>query len=104
MRHLQRKVGDQAPAAHVVRTPAGPRFLFLEHLRSDDPRQARLQDPVNWPTARLAATAAAHPGLHPGSQFTITHLEHMTLPKAPKFVGPAIMGSATTPACRSRRR
>jgi hypothetical protein len=46
MRHLQRKVGDQAPAAHVLRTPA--------------------QD----------------------------------LP----FDGPAIMGSATTPACRPRRR
>jgi hypothetical protein len=38
------------------------------------------------------------------ASFTITHLEHMTLPKAPKFVGPAIMGSATTPACRPRRR
>ena len=38
------------------------------------------------------------------TSFTFTHLEHMTRPKAPKFIGPAIMGSATTPACRPRRR
>ncbi len=30
--------------------------------------------------------------------FTITQIEHTTLPKAPKFVRPAIMGSAINPA------
>ena len=30
--------------------------------------------------------------------FTITRVEHTALPKAPKFVRPAIVGSATAPA------
>jgi hypothetical protein len=30
--------------------------------------------------------------------FTLTLLEHTALPKAPKFVRPAILGSATAPA------
>jgi hypothetical protein len=30
--------------------------------------------------------------------FTITRVKHTALPKAPKFVRPAIMGSATAPA------
>ena len=30
--------------------------------------------------------------------FTVTQVEHTALPKAPKFVSPAIMGSATAPA------
>ena len=32
--------------------------------------------------------------------FTITQVEHTALPKAPKFVRPAIIGSATAPADR----
>jgi hypothetical protein len=30
--------------------------------------------------------------------FTVTRLEHTALPKAPKFVRPAILGSAAAPA------
>jgi hypothetical protein len=30
--------------------------------------------------------------------FTITRVEHTALPKAPKFVSPTIIGSATVPA------
>jgi hypothetical protein len=30
--------------------------------------------------------------------FAVTQLEHTVLPKAPKFVRPAILGSATAPA------
>ena len=33
--------------------------------------------------------------------FTVTQAEHTALPKAPKFVRPAIIGSATAPATRS---
>ena len=30
--------------------------------------------------------------------FTVTQVEHTALPKAPKFVSPAVVGSATAPA------
>ena len=33
--------------------------------------------------------------------FTVTHVEHTTMPKVPKFASPAIVGSATVPPrCR----
>ena len=35
---------------------------------------------------------------HRGGGFTVTRVEHMALPKSPKFVSPAVMGSATAPA------
>jgi ubiquinone/menaquinone biosynthesis C-methylase UbiE len=138
LRRLQRKVSEQAPAAHVLRAPAedlpfadgtfdvavstlvlcgvddqpralrelrrvlrpGGQFLFLEHLRSDDPRLARLQDRMNWLNRLVVCCDCNRPTLNSIEEagFTVTHLEHRALPKAPKFVGPAIMGGATSPA------
>lgn len=74
----------------------GGRLLFLEHVRSDDPGLARLQDRMN-PLNRflvgcecnretLAAIEAAG--------FTISRVERTTMPEAPKFVRPAILGTA----------
>lgn len=74
----------------------GGRLFFLEHVRSDDPGLARLQDRMN-PLNRflvgcecnretLAAIEAAG--------FTISRVERTTMPEAPKFVRPAILGTA----------
>jgi hypothetical protein len=78
----------------------GGQFLFFEHLRSDDPRLARLQDRMNWLNRLVVCCDCNRPTLTSIQEagFTITDLEHTTLPKSPKFVGPAILGSATTPA------
>lgn len=95
-------VDDQPRALRELRRVLRPggQFLFLEHLRSDDPRLARLQDRINWLNRLLVCCDCNRPTLNSIQEagFAIAQLEHMALPKAPKFVGPAIMGSATTPA------
>ncbi len=95
-------VDDQPRALRELRRVLRPggQFLFLEHLRSDDPRLARLQDRMNWLNRLVVCCDCNRPTLTSIQEagFTVTHLEHMALPKAPKFVGPAIMGSATSPA------
>lgn len=134
LRRLERKAGEDAPLAKIVRAPAedlpfeddsfdtvvstlvlcgvddqaeslreihrvlrpGGRLLFLEHVRSDDPGLARLQDrirPLNRfffgcdCNRRTLATIEA-------AGFTVSRLEHSAIPKAPKFVRPLIVGSA----------
>ena len=95
-------VDDQPRALRELRRVLRPggQFLFLEHLRSDDPRLARLQDRMNWLNRLVVCCECNRPTLTSmrAAGFTVTHLEHTALPKAPKFVGPAILGSATNPA------
>jgi ubiquinone/menaquinone biosynthesis C-methylase UbiE len=95
-------VDDQPRALRELRRVLRPggQFLFLEHLRSDDPRLARLQDRMNWLNRLVVCCDCNRPTLSSIQEagFTVTHLEHTRLPKAPKFVGPAIMGSAASPA------
>src|SRR5580693_300464 len=95
-------VDDQPRALRELRRVLRPggQFLFIEHLRSDDAGTARLQDRVNWLNRLVVCCDCNRPTLHSiqSAGFTITQIEHTTLPKAPKFVRPAIMGSATTPA------
>src|SRR5580693_5762990 len=95
-------VDDQPRALRELRRVLRPggQFLFLEHLRSDDPRLARLQDRMNWLNRLVVCCDCNRPTLNSIEEagFTVTHLEHTALPKAPKFVGPAIMGGATSPA------
>jgi len=95
-------VDDQPRALRELRRVLRPggQFLFLEHLRSDDPRLARLQDRMNWLNRLVVCCDCNRPTLTSmqDAGFTVTHLEHTALPKAPKFVGPAILGSATSPA------
>jgi ubiquinone/menaquinone biosynthesis C-methylase UbiE len=78
----------------------GGRLLFLEHVRSDDPAWARLQDRMNWLNRIVVCCDCnrATLGTIQRAGFTVTELEHTALPKAPKFVSPAIMGVATAPA------
>jgi ubiquinone/menaquinone biosynthesis C-methylase UbiE len=96
---------DQPRALRELRRVLRPggQLLFFEHVRSDDPGTARLQDRVNWLNRLVVCCDCNRPTLHSiqSAGFTITQIEHTTLPKAPKFVRPAIMGSATTPAAGS---
>lgn len=95
-------VDDQPRAVRELRRVLRPggKLLFLEHVRSDDPARARLQDRMNWLNRLLVMCDCNRPTLGTIEQagFTVTSLEHTALPKAPKFVSPAIMGVATKPA------
>jgi ubiquinone/menaquinone biosynthesis C-methylase UbiE len=94
-------VDDQARALGEVRRVLRPggRLLFIEHVRSDDPKVARLQDRINWfnhflvgcDCNRQTLTAIEEQG------FTVSQVERAELPKAPKFVKPAIVGVAAAP-------
>ena len=91
-------VDDQAcglrEARRVLR--AGGRLLFLEHVRSDDPALARFQDRINWLNRLLVGCDCNRQTLAAieAAGFTVTRLEHTTLPKAPKFTRPLIVGVA----------
>jgi ubiquinone/menaquinone biosynthesis C-methylase UbiE len=92
-------VGDQHRALGEMRRVLKPggQLLFIEHVRSDDPKLARWQDRLNGfnrfvaygcncNRATLDAIRAAG--------FTIASLEQSEFPKAPFFVRPLIVGIA----------
>jgi ubiquinone/menaquinone biosynthesis C-methylase UbiE len=93
---------DDQPRAlrelHRVLRPGG-QLLFIEHVRSSDPGRARLQDRMNWLNRLVVCCDCNRPTLDSiqDAGFTVTQVEHTTLPRAPKFVSPMIMGTATTP-------
>ena len=95
-------VDDQPRALRELRRVLRPggQLLFIEHVRSDDPGTARLQDRMNWLNRIVVCCDCNRPTLASIQEagFTITQVEHTALPKAPKFVSPAVMGSATAPA------
>jgi SAM-dependent methyltransferase len=78
----------------------GGRLLFIEHLRSGDPGMARLQDRLNWLNRLVVCCDCNRPTLDSirGAGFTVAQVEHTDLPKAPPFVRPTVLGSATAPA------
>ncbi|HEX4521095.1 MAG TPA: class I SAM-dependent methyltransferase [Gaiellaceae bacterium] len=77
----------------------GGRLIFIEHVRSDDPRLARRQDRMN-PLNRLVVCCdcnrATLDTIRSGG-FEVTELEQTELPKAPPFIRPLIIGTATAP-------
>jgi ubiquinone/menaquinone biosynthesis C-methylase UbiE len=81
--------------ARVLRP--GGRYLFMEHVRSEQPLYGWLQDLVEVPHRIIAA------GCYPnrrteqmlaGSALTITELVHEPMPRASLTVRPTIRGSA----------
>ena len=95
-------VDDQPRALRELRRVLRPggQLLFIEHVRSADPRQGRSQDRMNGINRFVVGCDCNRPTLDSIQEagFTITKVEHTTLPKVPKFARPAIVGSATAPA------
>jgi ubiquinone/menaquinone biosynthesis C-methylase UbiE len=95
-------VDDQPRAVREIRRVLRPRgrLLFLEHLRSDDTKLARTQDRLNWLNRLVVCCDCNRPTLDTitDAGFEITTLEHTSLPKAPPFARPTVVGSATPAA------
>jgi ubiquinone/menaquinone biosynthesis C-methylase UbiE len=91
-------VDDQARSLQEARRVLRPggRLLFLEHVRSDDPKLARFQDRItglNHALMGCDCNRSTLAGIE-AAGFTISHVQQTTLPKAPKFVRPLIVGTA----------
>jgi ubiquinone/menaquinone biosynthesis C-methylase UbiE len=90
-------VPDQAQAlaeiARVLR-PNG-RFLFLEHVRSADPKVAKKQDRIR-PLYNLVGCNPNRDTLAgiESSALTVESVKHGEIPKAPKVERPLIVGTA----------
>jgi len=92
-------VEDQARSLDEIRRVLRPdgRFLFIEHVRADDPGLARWQDRLNRPWGLVAdgcncnrATLTAIES----SQFEVEEVERGRLPKSPPIVRPFVAGRA----------
>jgi len=81
---------------HRLLKPNG-QLLFVEHVRSDQPRLARWQDRLHGLQVRVGHGCHCNrPTLESikGAGFSIAELEHDTLRKAPPIVRPLIVGAA----------
>ena len=92
-------VDDQPRALRELRRVLRPdgRLLFIEHVRSDDGKIARLQDRMLPINVRIAHGCHCNrptlDGIR-GAGFDITQLSHDVLRHAPPFVRPLIVGVA----------
>jgi len=99
-------VNDQPRALrelHRVLRPGGE-LLFLEHVLSDDPSVARLQNRMNGVNRFVVGCDCNRPTLDSigGAGFDVSHVDHVTLTKVPRFVRPGVAGTATaSPGRRS---
>jgi len=81
---------------HRVLRPGG-KFLFIEHVRSDEPKVARMQDRMNGVNRFVVRCDCNRATLDTieAEGFEVTTLERTELPKAPPFARPMIVGVAT---------
>jgi SAM-dependent methyltransferase len=92
-------VDDQDAALAEIRRVLAPggRFLFLEHVRADDPRLARRQDRLERPWGFVAF--GCHPNRPTGERIEaagleVEAIERGELPNSPRLVRPLITGRA----------
>ena len=100
-------VSDQPRALRQLRRVLRPggQLLFIEHVRSGDPRLAHRQDRMNWLNQLVMSCDCNRPTLTSVQEagFTVTDVEHRALYKAPSFVRPLVVGRATAPAGAARQ-
>jgi ubiquinone/menaquinone biosynthesis C-methylase UbiE len=80
---------------------ADGRLLFLEHVRSEDPKLAGWQDRLRPLWARFGQGCQCNRTTLSnieGAGFRVEQLEHDRVPKAPFWVRPLIVGRAVSPA------
>ena len=91
-------VEDQDRALGEIRRVLKPggRYLFLEHVRSADPKIARRQDRLERPWGVFAF--GCHPNRdtlpHIEAAFEVEEVERDELPMGPKIVRPYVLGRA----------
>jgi ubiquinone/menaquinone biosynthesis C-methylase UbiE len=93
-------VDDQPRALREVRRVLRPggRFLFIEHVRSEDPKLAKTQDRMAPINVRIGHGCHCNrPTLATINKagFEVTELQHDELQHAPKFIRPLIVGVAS---------
>ena len=91
-------VDDQPRALREIRRVLRPggKFLFLEHIRSTEPKMARKQDRLNGIQLRVGRCNCNRPTVDSirAAGFQITELTHGALPTAPAHVRPMVVGVA----------
>jgi ubiquinone/menaquinone biosynthesis C-methylase UbiE len=95
-------VEDPARALSEVRRVLGPggRLLFVEHVRSDDPKLARWQDRLHGLQYRFGHGCNCNRATLDNVKaagFEVDELEHDTVKKAPPILRPLIVGEASLP-------
>jgi len=99
-------VDDQQRALRQISRVLRPggRLLFIEHVRSDDPKLARHQDRMNWLNRLVVCCDCNRPTASSITEagFAIDTISHHEMPKAPKFVRPVIAGGATLTTGRTQ--